>query len=201
MEPCRRSDLYPSRFSRSVIPPERLNIERSGGILHYMANFSFDIVSEYDKAEMNNVFDQAAREIASRYDFKGTPAAITWLNTDKTGLKITGSGEWQINAILDIVRKKLASRGQSQKILDTSNEITANNLQTTKEVPFKQGLDQDKAKRITKLLRDELPKVKAQVQGDTVRVTSNSKNDLQAAIQLLKTYEDYDFPLQFTNYR
>src|SRR5437868_5501936 len=80
-----------------------------------MANFSFDAVSEYDKAEMNNVFDQTQREITSRYDFKGTPAEVEWLNPEKTGFKITGSGKWQIDAILDIVRKKLAARDQSQK--------------------------------------------------------------------------------------
>lgn len=165
-----------------------------------MANFSFDAVSEYDKAEMNNVFDQAQRELANRYDFKGTPAALEWQNTDKTGLKITGNGDWQIDAILDIVRKKLASRGQSQKTLDTSKEPVAANLKTTKEVPFKQGLDQEKAKRITKLIQAELPKVKTQIQGDAVRITSNSKDDLQAVIQLLKS-QDFDFPLNFTNYR
>lgn len=165
-----------------------------------MANFSFDVVSEYDKAEMNNVFDQVQREIASRYDFKGTPAEIEWLNADKTGLKVTGNGEWQIDAILDIVRKKLASRGQSQKVLDTSKEITESNLKATKDVPFKQGLDQEKAKKITKLIRDEYPKVKTQIQGDAVRIQSASKNDLQAVIQLLKQ-QDFDFPLHFTNYR
>jgi uncharacterized protein YajQ (UPF0234 family) len=165
-----------------------------------MANFSFDIVSEYDKAEMNNVFDQTQREIASRYDFKGTPAEVDWLNPDKTGLKITGSGEWQIDAILDIIRKKLASRGQSQKLLDTTKEVVESNLKTTKEVLFKQGLDQDKAKQLTKLIRDELPKVKSQIQGDAVRIMSNSKDDLQAVMQLLKTQE-LDFPLSFTNYR
>ncbi len=165
-----------------------------------MANFSFDIVSEYDKAEMNNVFDQTQRELASRYDFKGTPAEVAWLNSDKTGLKVTGNGDWQIDAILDIVRKKLATRGQSQKVLDISKEPVVANLKTTKEVPFKQGLDQDKAKQITKLLRDEFPKVKAQIQGDAVRVTSGSKDDLQAVMQLLKA-KDFDFPLSFTNYR
>src|SRR2546421_8111425 len=101
-----------------------------------MTQFSFDVVSEYDKAEMNNLLDQTAREIGSRYDFKGTPAAVEWLNSDKAGLKITGAGEWQIDAILDIVRKKLAARGQSQKVLDTSRDITENNLKAAKEVPF-----------------------------------------------------------------
>lgn len=164
-----------------------------------MANFSFDVVSEYDKAEMNNVFDQTLREMASRYDFKGTPAALDWLD-DKKGFKVTGSGEWQIDAILDIVRKKLAARGIDQKVLDASGAITESNLKATKEVPFKQGLDQEKAKQITRLLRDDYSKVKTQIQGDTVRVTSNSKDELQAVIQALKS-RDFDFPLSFTNYR
>ena len=164
-----------------------------------MANFSFDVVSDYDKAEMNNVFDQAQREMANRYDFKGTPAELEWLN-DKTGFKVTGSGDWQIEAILDIVRKKLATRGISQKVLDVTRDITESNLKSTKEVPFKQGLDQEKAKKITAAVRDKFPKVKPQIQGDAVRVTSNSKNDLQAVMQLLRE-QDFDFPLSFTNYR
>lgn len=165
-----------------------------------MAQFSFDIVSDYDKAEMNNVFDQTQREITNRYDFKGTPAALEWLNSDRTGFKVTGNSDYQIDAILDIVRKKLATRGQSQKVLNTSKEPTTSNLQTTQEVTFQQGLDQDKAKKITKLVRDEMPKVKTQIQGDEVRVTSSSKDDLQAVMQLIKA-QDYDFPINFTNYR
>jgi uncharacterized protein YajQ (UPF0234 family) len=165
-----------------------------------MANFSFDVVSEYDKAEMNNVFDQVEREIASRYDFKGTPAAIEWLNSDKTGLKLTGSGEWQLDAILDIVRKKLAARNQSQKVLDISGTITESNMRATKEVPFKRGLDQEKAKTVTKLIREKFPKVKTQIQGDSVRVLSTSKDDLQQVMQVLRAQE-LDFPLSFTNYR
>lgn len=165
-----------------------------------MANFSFDVVSEYDKAEMNNVFDQVQRELTSRYDFKGTPAAIEWLNADKTGFKVIGNGDWQIDAILDIVRKKLAARNQSQKVLDVSKEAVTSNLKTTQEVPFKQGLDQEKAKQISKLIRDEAPKVKAQIQGDAVRVMSNSKDELQSVMQLLRM-QDFDFPLSFTNYR
>lgn len=165
-----------------------------------MANFSFDIVSEYDRAEMNNVFDQVQREIQSRYDFKGTPAAVEWLNADKTGLKITGNGDWQIDAIIDIVRKKLAARDQSQKVLDTSRDITESNLKSTQEVPFKQGLDQEKAKKITKLIRDSYPKTKTQIQGEAVRVTSNSKDELQAVMQLLRS-QDFDFPVIFNNFR
>lgn len=165
-----------------------------------MASFSFDIVSDYDKGEMSNVFDQVQREMANRYDFKNTPAAIEWLGDEKTGLKITGSGDWQIEAILEIVRKKLAARGQSQKVLDTSKESVESNLKTTKEVPFLQGLDHDKAKKITSLVRESYPKVKTQIQGNEVRVTSASKDDLQAVMQLLKAH-DFDFPLSFTNYR
>lgn len=165
-----------------------------------MGNFSFDIVSEYDKAEMNNVFDQAQREIASRYDFKGTPAELSWMD-DKKGLRVIGNGEWQIDAILDIVRKKLAARGISQKVLDTSRDITESNLKTTKDVPFKAGLDQDKAKTLTKLIRDTYPKAKTQIQGDAVRVTSSSKDELQAVMQLIRTKEDLDFPVSFTNFR
>jgi uncharacterized protein YajQ (UPF0234 family) len=165
-----------------------------------MANFSFDVVSEYDKAEMNNVLDQVQREIGSRYDFKGTPAAIEWLNGDKSGLKITGAGDWQIDTILDIVRKKLAARQQSQKVLDVSSEVVESNLKATKDVPFVQGLGQDKAKKITSLLRDKFPKAKVQIQGDAVRITSNKKDELQAVMQLLRA-QDFDFPLSFNNFR
>lgn len=165
-----------------------------------MPTFSFDIVSEYDKAEMNNIFAGTEREIGNRYDFKGTPAAIEWLNGDKTGFKIIGANQWQCDAILDVIRKKLASREQSAKVLDLSKTPAESNLKTTWEIPFKQGLSQENAKKITKQLRDEAPKVKAQIQGDAVRVTSASKDELQKVISLLKA-ADYDFPLQFINYR
>ncbi|MCX6725683.1 MAG: YajQ family cyclic di-GMP-binding protein [Candidatus Saccharibacteria bacterium] len=165
-----------------------------------MANFSFDVVSDYDKSEMNNVFDQTQREIDSRYDFKGTPALLEWLNADKTGLKITGSGDWQIDSIIDIIRKKLSARNQSQKVLDVTKESIITNLKTTKEVPFKKGLDQEKAKKITALVRDNMPKVKTQIQGDEVRIMSNSKDDLQTVMDLIRA-QDFDFPINFTNYR
>ncbi len=164
-----------------------------------MAQFSFDIVSEYDKAEMNNVFALVEREIANRYDFKGTPAAIEWLG-DKSGLKITGAGEWQIEAVVDIVRKKLASRNQSSKVLDLTKSINESNMKATQEIPFIEGLDQEKAKKITKLLRDEFPKVKTQIQGEAVRVTSGSKDDLQSVMQLVRA-QDFDFVTNFINYR
>jgi len=164
-----------------------------------MATFSFDIVSDFDKAEMNNVFLQTEREITTRYDFKGTPAAIEWVG-DKTGFKLIGANQWQLDAILDIIRKKLAAREQSSKTLDLSKEPIEANLKSTWEIPFKQGLSQDNAKLITKKLRDEVPKVKAQIQGEEVRVTSSSKDDLQKVMALLRA-TDFDFPLSFTNFR
>lgn len=164
-----------------------------------MATFSFDIVSQYDKAEMNNVFEQSQREIGSRYDFKNTPAALEWLG-DKAGFKITGAGEWQIEAVLDIVRKKLASRGQSSKVLDLSTPIVESNLKTSQEIPFLTGLDQDKAKQITKLLRENYPKAKAQIQGEAVRVISGSKDELQSIMQAIKNH-DFTFPISFSNFR
>ncbi|HUD10677.1 MAG TPA: YajQ family cyclic di-GMP-binding protein [Candidatus Saccharimonadales bacterium] len=165
-----------------------------------MAQFSFDIVSDYDKAEMNNVFNQVQRELTNRYDFKGTPAQVEWLDGDKTGFKITGSGDWQIDTIIDIVRKKIAARSQNQKVLDTTREPVVANLKTVQDIPFVQGLDQTKAKKITTLIREKYPKVKTTIQGDTVRVTSASKDDLQTVMQLLNA-QDFDFPLSFNNYR
>jgi cyclic-di-GMP-binding protein len=165
-----------------------------------MAVFSFDIVSQVDIAEMNNVFDQAHRELTNRYDFKNTPANIEWLSSDKNGFKVTGNSEWQIDAIIDIVRKKLAVRNQSQKLLDVSMPVHENNMRLTKEVPFVHGLDQAKAKKLQEMIRQSLPKMKMQVQGDSVRVSSSSKDELQQAISKLKS-EEIAFPLQFINYR
>ncbi len=164
-----------------------------------MATFSYDIVSDYDKAEMNNVFSLVQKDISNRYDFKNTPAEIDWL-TDKKGFKLIGANDWQIESLIDIVRKKLVSRNQSSKVLDLTKPISTSNLKATKEVPFIAGLSQDKAKQITKVLREEVPKVKALIQGEEVRVTSGSKDDLQAAMRILET-QDFDFPLSFTNFR
>lgn len=165
-----------------------------------MTIFSFDIVSDYDKSEIINVFDQVQREIQNRYDFKNTLASIEWLGSDRTGYKIIGNGEWQIDAILDIVRKKLASRNVSQKLLNTTQKAIIQNLKTSLEVTFKKGISQPDAKTITTIIRQHYPKAKAQINGEMIRVTSNSKNELQLIIQLLKS-QGYDFPLQFTNYR
>lgn len=186
------SGSIPDRGSRNI---QRKVIRLN----YYMATFSFDIVSEYDKAEMNNVFAAVQKEIDNRYDFKGTPAEIDWLD-DKKGFRTIGSNEWQIDSIIDIIRKKLAAREQSSKTLDLSKPVSESNLKATKEIPFVAGLDQDKAKRITKLLRDNMPKLKPQIQGEAVRVISASKDDLQKAMQLVRSSE-FDFPISFTNLR
>ena len=142
----------------------------------------------------------AQREVANRYDFKGTPAAIDWLSANKDGVKITGNGDMQIESIVDIFRKNLANRGLTSKFLNLDKLITTNNMQSTKEIPFVEGLDQEKAKQITKIVRDNFAKTKPQIQGNAVRVTSNSKDELQAIMKRLRE-TDLDFAVSFTNYR
>lgn len=164
-----------------------------------MPQFSFDIESTYDKAEMNNVEQLVTREIANRYDFKGTPASIEWL-ADKKGFKVIGSNEWQLDAVVDMIGKQLAKRGMTSKVLDLSGRVTEANLRAWKDVPFKDGLSQDDAKKLTKILKESHPKVKTQIQGASVRVTSNSKDELQAVMQTIRA-SDPDFPVVFTNYR
>lgn len=164
-----------------------------------MPTFTFDIESTYDKAEVNNVYQQAQREIANRYDFKNTPAGLEWLG-DKAGFVITGNSEMQLTAITDIVRRGLINRGQSTKILDLSKEPTTNNMQMKLEVPFVAGLDQDKAKKVTTVVRDIAKKAKPQIQGDIIRVSSNSKDELQKIMAALREH-DFDFPVVFTNFR
>lgn len=164
-----------------------------------MPTFSFDIVSEYDKAEMNNVHAQTKREIENRYDFKGSPADVDWM-PDKKGFVVAGSNEWQIDSIIDIIRKKLASREVSSKVLDLSKTVHESNMKATKDIPFVEGLDQDKAKKISALIREQFPKVKPQIQGEAVRVSSASKDELQAVMSAVRAAE-FDFVTSFTNYR
>lgn len=163
-------------------------------------SFSFDIVSDYDASEMNNVVDQARREILTRYDFKGTSAAVEFGSEEKESLKITGDTQYHLDAIMDMIRKKAATRGVSQKVFDVSAEPETSNLKMTWIVGFQKGLDQEKAKKITKLIRDKLPKVKTQIQGEEVRVTSTKKDELQTAMTLIKKAK-FDFPTNFTNFK
>lgn len=166
-----------------------------------MADFSFDIVSEFDKAEMNNVFDQAQREISNRYDFKTANISLDWIEADKSGLKIIAENQYQLDAVIDILRKKLSLRGQSLKVLDTeANKPIEASFKLTWSVPFKKGLSQDKSKKITSLIRESFPKIKTQIQGDAVRVSSAKKDDLQFVMSLLRTAE-FDFPVSFNNFR
>lgn len=164
-----------------------------------MANFSFDVVSTYDKAEMNNAVEQTQREIENRYDLKGTPAAIEWLG-DKAGVKLIASNAWQIDQVLDILSKKLAGRNMTSKVLDLTKEVHEANMRAWQEVPFIDGLTQDKAKEVSKIIREAHPKAKPSIQGEAVRVVSNSKDELQAVMTTLKN-ADVDYPLSFTNYR
>lgn len=160
---------------------------------------SFDVVSDYDIAKVTNAVEQSQRDIANRYDFKGTSSAVEF-SENKTGIKITGDNQFHLDSIIDIVRKRLASAGVSQKVLDSSKQPETANMKMTWNLPFKKGLDQEKAKKITKMIRDTYPKVKTQVQGEEVRVTSAKKDELQAVMQMLRE-ADFDFPLQFTNFR
>jgi len=161
---------------------------------------SFDIVSDYDIAKVTNAVESSRREITNRYDFKGTKASLEFTDGTKTGVTITGDNHFHLDSIVDILRKKLAASEVSQKILDTSAEPTESNMQVKWILPFLKGLDQEKAKMITKLIRDTYPKVKPQIQGEEIRVSSAKRDELQGVIQLLSNTE-FDFPLEFTNYR
>ena len=166
-----------------------------------MADFSFDIVSEFNKAEMNNVFDQSHREINNRYDFKSANITLDWLDNDKAGIKIIGDNQYQLDTIVDIFRKKLSLRGQNLKTLDLeANKPNESNFKISWEIPFKKGLNQEKAKQISSLIRQSYPKIKTQIQGDAVSVFSAKKDDLQSVMALLKS-NDFDYPLSFNNFR
>jgi uncharacterized protein YajQ (UPF0234 family) len=164
------------------------------------AVFSFDVVSDYNLADVINAIDQASRELSNRYDFKGSSASLEFRDGNKTGLTIVGDNQFQLDSVIDIVRKKLALRGVSQKLLDTTKTPVTSNLKTTQDVAFKKGLDQDKAKKITGLIREQFPKIKAQIQGDEIRVSGPKKDELQSIMQILEQ-QDFDFPISFTNYR
>ena len=162
-------------------------------------DFSFDVVSDYDVAEMTNAVDQAQRELSIRYDFKGTAAKLEF-SDGKTGVQLEGQSRNQLDAILDMLQGKLVKRGISLKVLDTSSEPVQGGKEMRWTINFIKGLDQDKAKQITKLIREEYPKAKAQIQGDSVRVSAASKNDLQGVMQSLRA-ASLDFPVDFENYR
>ena len=163
-----------------------------------MADSSFDIVSKIDRQEVDNALSQTAKELAQRYDFRGTGATIAW-SGDK-GVEISANAEERAKAVLEVFKEKLVKRNQSLKILD-AGEPRQSGRETKISVALKEGISQEQAKKVGKLIRDEGPKgTKVQVQGDELRVSSKSRDDLQAVIALVKG-QDYDFAVQFTNYR
>lgn len=162
-----------------------------------MADSSFDVVSKVDKMEADNALNQARKEVEQRYDFKNTGVSIEW-SGEKMLLK--ASSEDRVVAALDVLQSKAIKRGISLKSLDASDPYPSGK-EFRIEVALKQGIDQEHAKKISKIIRDEGPKsVKSQIQGDELRVTSKSRDDLQATIQLLKS-SDLDIDLQFINFR
>jgi len=158
---------------------------------------SFDVVSKVDRQEVDNALNQAAKEVRQRFDFKNTDASIRWSGE---AVEMEANSEERVKAVLDVFQSKLIKRGVSLKSLDAGEPRPSGKLYritaTTEE-----GISQENAKKVAKLIRDEGPKgVKAQIQGDELRVSSKSRDDLQQVQAMIKE-ADYDFAVQFTNYR
>ena len=159
---------------------------------------SFDIVSKLNRQEVDNALNQAAKEIGTRFDFRGVGASIAW--SGDQAVDIRANSEERAKAVLDVFKDKLVKRGVSLKTLDPS-DAKPSGREYRMAVALKEGITQDNAKKLSKIIRDEGPKgVRAQVQGDELRVSAKKKDDLQAVIALLKAKE-FDFALQFVNYR
>lgn len=161
------------------------------------STFSFDIVSEFDRQELVNALDQTNREIQSRYDLKDTKTTI---ELGDQAITVNTDSEFTLDAVHTLLQTKAAKRNLSLKIFEYGKVESASGNRVRQEITLKQGISQDIAKQITKLIRDEFKKVQASIQGDAVRVTAKSKDDLQAVITRLKQ-EDLPVALQFTNYR
>jgi uncharacterized protein YajQ (UPF0234 family) len=163
-----------------------------------MADPSFDIVSKVDHQEVDNALNQAAKEVSQRFDFRGTNASIAW--SGELGVTIKADTEERAKAALDVFKEKLVKRSISMKALD-AGEPKPSGKQYVISSTLRQGIDQDHARKIAKLIRDEGPKgVQASIQGDQLRVSGKKKDDLQSVMAMLKG-ADLDVPLQFTNYR
>jgi uncharacterized protein YajQ (UPF0234 family) len=162
-----------------------------------VADPSFDIVSKVDRQEVDNALNQTAKEVATRYDFKGVGASIAWSGDD---IGIKAESEERCKAVLDVFKEKLVKRSISLKTLDAGEpQQSGKEYRITAKVA--EGISQDNAKKVAKVIRDEGPKgIQAQIQGDQLRVSGKKKDDLQDVIALLKGHE-FDFALQFTNYR
>ena len=162
-------------------------------------NFSFDVVSEFDRQELVNALDQVKREISQRYDLKGTE---TLVELEKENIFITTNSELTLNAVVDIIRQKAIKRSLSLKIFDYGDiEIVSGN-KVRQTIALKQGLNQETAKKISKNIRDQIKKINVSINGETLRVASKSKNDLQLVIKLLSELEEsYNIPLKGNNFR
>ena len=162
------------------------------------ANPSFDIVSKVDRQEVDNALRQSEKELSTRFDFRGTGAEISW--SGEEAISIQAETEERVRAALEVFKEKLIKRNISLKSLDAGEPKQSGKIFKIDDKVV-QGIDSDKAKAISKKIRDEGPKgVQAQIQGDQLRVTGKKKDDLQAVITLLKG-EDFGLALQFTNYR
>ncbi|HYT87426.1 MAG TPA: YajQ family cyclic di-GMP-binding protein [Gemmataceae bacterium] len=159
---------------------------------------SFDIVSKINRQELDNALNQAAKEIGTRFDFRGVGATIAW--SGDHAVEIKANSEERASAVLDVFKDKLVRRSVSLKVLDPA-EPRASGKEYRLAVALKEGISQDNARKISKIIRDEGPKgVRAQVQGDELRVSAKKKDDLQQVISLLRGKE-FDLALQFVNYR
>tara|TARA_B100001029_G_C14961179_1_gene394542 strand:- start:390 stop:887 length:498 start_codon:yes stop_codon:yes gene_type:complete len=162
-------------------------------------NFSFDIVSDFDRQELVNAIDQAKREISQRYDLKGTD---TTLELEKENIFVITNSELTLNAVIDIIRQKAVKRKLSLKIFDYNPIETFSGNKVKQTINLKKGLNQETAKKISKNIRDEIKKINVSINGETLRVSSKSKNDLQLVIKLLdKLEESHNISLQSNNYR
>ena len=163
-----------------------------------MADPSFDVVSKVDRQEVDNALNQAAKELSQRFDFRGTNATIAWAGEE--GVTLQADTEERVSAALEVFKEKLVKRNISLKSLDAGDPRSSGKIFKI-DCKVIQGIESDKAKAISKKIRDEGPKgVQAQIQGDQLRVTGKKRDDLQAVIALLKQ-EDFGVALQFTNYR
>ena len=162
------------------------------------ANPSFDIVSKVDRQEVDNALHQTEKELGTRFDFRGTGAGISWAGEE--AVTVTAETEDRVKAALEVFKEKLVKRNISLKSLEAGEPKTSGKAYKI-DCKILQGIDQEKAKAISKKIRDEGPRgVQAQIQGDQLRVTGKKRDDLQAVIALLKA-EDFGVALQFTNYR
>ena len=158
---------------------------------------SFDVVSDFDDQEMRNALDQVRREVQQRYDFKGVTFELT---QTKTELVLLTDDEFRAAAIKDLIESKAVRRSLSLKIFDWGKIEPAGGDKVRQHITLRRGLNEDLARKLSKLVRDEFPKVKAQVQGDALRVFCKNKDDLQRVIARLRELDE-PVPLQFTNYR